>query len=153
MSYVPLFRLLLTAAAVTVSGCGGGDDRWKSQRPATVPAGGVVTYNAQPLAGAVVVIQPSQPNGVGASGLTDQEGRFELKSFPPDLGAVPGSYTVTVVKMDDSESGSDTGENANGRPVMQKSLIPARYGNPAQSGLKVEIPQAGHSSIQLDLKG
>ena len=152
MKRVPLFLSLLTTAAI-LSGCGGSPDRWKSSRPAVVTARGAVTYNAQPLTGAIVVMQPSRPDGIAASALTDQEGKFELKSFPPEPGAVPGSYTVTIVKMDDAGSDPAATEDAKGRPIMQKSLIPARYSNPTQSGLKVEIPQAGISSIQLDLKG
>jgi len=152
MSRVSLFWSA-AAAVLIVSGCGGGEDRWKSKRPATVPAQGLVTYNSAPLAGAVVVIQPGTPDGMGASALTDQEGKFELKTFPPDSGAVPGSYTVMVVKMEDSDGRSAPGEDAKGRAIMQKSLIPPKYGNPAQSGLKVEIPQAGTSTIQFDLKG
>lgn len=140
-------------AASLASGCGGGQDRGKAHRPATVPASGAITFNAKPLTGAIVVIQPSKPDGFGASALTDQDGKFELKSFPPDSGAVPGSYTVTIVKMDDAGSDPNATEDAKGRPIMQKSLIPTRFGNPTQSGLKVEIPQAGISTIQLDLKG
>lgn len=146
MKRVSLFLSL--AAVAIVSGCGGGDTQWKSNRPATVPAKGVVTYKDQPLAGAIVVIQPGEKDGIGASGLTDAEGKFELKAFPPDGGAVPGSYTATIVKMD----ASATGEDANGRPILQKSLIPEKYGNPAQSGLKVDISKDGNSAIQLDLK-
>lgn len=151
MIRIQLFLILAVSLSI-FSGCGT-DDRWKSKRPATVPAQGVVTYKNQPLSGAIVVFQPSVPEGVGASALTDQTGAFDLKAFPPDPGAVPGSYTVMILRMDDADN-RPTSEGGDDAPaVLQKSLIPAKYGNPAQSGLKAEVPQAGTDSLRFDLQG
>src|SRR5579863_8429677 len=86
--------------ALVVFGCGQQTDRWKDARPETAPASGVVTFQGEPLEGAVVVFQPTAPDGIGASALTDGEGKFELQTFPPDFGAVPGKYVVCITKTE-----------------------------------------------------
>ncbi|SFI63448.1 carboxypeptidase-like regulatory domain-containing protein [Planctomicrobium piriforme] len=146
MSRARTYWLLLTGAVI-FSGCGQQSDRWKAQRPTVAPASGTVTFEGLPLEGAVVVFQPTAPDGIGASALTDSDGKFELKTFPPESGAVPGSYSVVIMKTDAEDQPSE-----DAAPVMVKSLIPIKYSIAAKSGLVADIPPSGLENISFDLK-
>lgn len=139
--------ILTALLVVAATGCG---SRAKPNRPATVPARGVVTYRGEPVSDAVLVIQPSAQKGYAASASTDAEGKFDLKAFPPDSGAVPGAYGVVVMKVSQEDVHSE-GSHRRGIPEP-KSLIPAKYVDPAKSGLRVEIPAGGAEELRFDLK-
>ena len=64
---------LLALILMVMSGCGTETDRWKTGRPETAPVSGVVTFEGEPLEGAIVVFQPNAPTGMGASAVTDDE--------------------------------------------------------------------------------
>ncbi|AMV20788.1 hypothetical protein [Planctomyces sp. SH-PL14] len=133
-------------AVVVLTGCGGGP---KTDRPATVPAHGVVTYRGEPVPEAVVVFQPSA-HKYAAAATTDAEGKFDLKAFPPESGAVPGAYRVTLMKISQDDV---VYEKKARRSVPQpKSLIPAKYADPTKSGLTVEISAEGAEELRFELK-
>lgn len=144
--------MLLVVFAVGFCGCGKKSDRWKDARPATAPASGVVTLQGAPLEGAIVVFQPAAPGGIGASALTDAQGKFELKTFPPDLGAVPGKYAVTVMKTEMPKRPAGSANVDDPDPVHVVSAIPEKYSNPALSDLTAEIPEAGTDKLAFDLQ-
>jgi hypothetical protein len=143
---------LLAAFAFTTVGCGGTVDKTKAGRPATVTAKGSVTYNGNPLEGAIVVLSPKKA-GPAAQAMSDANGNFDLQAFPPDPGAVPGDYIVIITKMSTPEQkiipggsdGSTTGPPAH-------SLIPKKYGRPDQSKLTANIPAGGTESLKFELK-
>lgn len=140
----PVLAALL--AVVVLTGCGGGP---KTDRPATVPAHGVVTYRGEPVPEAVVVFQPSA-HKYAAAATTDAEGKFDLKAFPPESGAVPGAYRVTLMKISQDDV---VYEKKARRSVPQpKSLIPAKYADPTKSGLTVDIPTDGAEELRFELK-
>lgn len=131
---------------VVLAGCGGGP---KTDRPATVPAHGLVTYRGEPVPEAVVVFQPDG-HKYAAAATTDAEGKFDLKAFPPESGAVPGAYRVTLMKISQDDV---VYEKTPRRSVPQpKSLIPAKYADPTKSGLTVEIPADGAEELRFELK-
>ena len=146
-------RDMLIAFVAAISGCGAPSDPWLDARPETALASGIVTYLGKPLEGAVVVFQPQDPHGVGASALTDSEGKFELQTFPPDFGAVPGLYSVTIMKTEIPQQKSLSPGNADDPgPVFAVSVIPERYSRTSNSGLKAEIPESGADSLDFDLE-
>lgn len=59
----------------------------RSERPAVVKVSGTVTHNQQPVGGATVLFSPVAEDGFGATGLTDSQGRFQLRTFEPGDGA------------------------------------------------------------------
>ncbi len=153
-----VFMSLLTIAFL---GCDqGASDPWKGKRPATVPAKGIVTYRGNPLEKAMVVLQPRDADGVAASALTNSKGEFELQAFPPDAGAVPGSYMVIIVKTNADDPKHNPKPVSNDDPAYGKettgptpvSLIPVKYNDPNRSGLSAEIPAAGTSELKFELK-
>lgn len=98
------------------------------------------------------MFQPTAPGGIGASALTDSEGKFELKTFPPDLGAVPGTYSVTITKTEMPKQSANTGNADDPAPIFVVSVIPERYGISSKSDLTAEIPEEGTDTIAFDLK-
>lgn len=71
----------------------------RSDRPKVVPVTGAITYHNLPVEGASVMFTPL---GIGkersATAVTDAAGKFQLSTFGPADGAVPGQYKVTVFK-------------------------------------------------------
>jgi hypothetical protein len=67
--------------------------------PKTVPASGKVTIKGAPAAFVLITLRPTSGKGAEATGKTDQDGNFQLRTFSntgePD-GAVPGEYTVAL---------------------------------------------------------
>jgi hypothetical protein len=128
-----------------ISGCGGP----KSDRPSVVPARGRVTYRGEPVADAVLVFNPSTTDGFAASASTDPQGAFDLKTFPPESGAVPGTYSVAILKVSQEDIYAEG--NPKRGAAQPTSLIPARYGNPSKSGLQLEVPADGTDQLLIEL--
>lgn len=142
--------ILLAVMVLMACGCGRQKDRWLAARPATTLASGEVTFEGKPLEGAIVVFQPTAPGGIGASGMTDAQGKFELKTFPPESGAVPGAYSVSILKTA-MPSGANN-NNDDSQPVLVVSVIPNKYSIPTESGLNAQIPEAGTEDLVFHLK-
>lgn len=105
--------------------------------PAPQPAKvtGMVTLDGKPLAGATIVFTPQK--GRSASGVTDGQGRYSLSTSAQDDGAPPGVYRVTITA--DSQDPAKPNEAQSKRGAAGKPAIPARYSNPATTGLTTEI--------------
>lgn len=116
-----------------------------SQRPATYAVTGAVTYRGKPVEGAGVMFMPS--NGRPASALTDAEGRFTLRTFKQNDGAMAGENVVCISKMM-PQPGDKTKEAMFKKMI---SLLPARYATPTTSPLKATISTAGPNEFQFDL--
>jgi hypothetical protein len=137
-------------ALLVISGCGTQKDRWLAARPATALARGEVTFQGKPLDGAVVVFQPMAPGGIGASAVTDFQGKFELSTFPPKSGAVPGRYIVSVMKT--AMPSEVPGHADDPSPIHAVSLIPEKYAVPTMSELNANIPEDGTEDLVFHLK-
>jgi hypothetical protein len=93
----------------------------------TYQVSGRVYLNQKPLARALVVFHPlhkSEGTNPRSYAQTDAEGKFSLSTFVPHDGAPTGKYRVTI-HLQDEENG----------PVR----VPNRYGDPATSGITIEI--------------
>ena len=132
--------VLALAVLGAMAGCGGPD------RPMTVPVSGIVRYAGQPVAGADVVFQPQQ--GPMATGQTDEQGRFQLMTFQPGDGAVPGEYAVMISKK---EAVVDPRQPENPYPQV-RDVLPPRYGNATQSRLTVRVQAAQRNDFPFDLQ-
>lgn len=158
------FALTLVSVALwffTAVGCGG-----KPQRSSElVPAGGVVTMDGQPVAGAAVTFHPASGVGGGppqrdlkpaARAKTDAEGRFRLWTFEEGDGAVPGEHVVTINKVEITASQEDP--DAEGYDAARaaaepppKYIVPEKYGNPNTSGLTETVSPDGPNDFRFDL--
>jgi hypothetical protein len=131
-------------------------------RPATYPVTGTVTFKGAPLEGAQVVFVPKTQGGQGATGLTDQSGKYSLGTFQAKDGAQEGEYLVKVIKTDAklpppagnpvNLSHEEEQKIYNEAPpaAPPKSLIPKKYDNEGTSGLTHTVPkQASTFDITL----
>ena len=93
---------------------------------------GKVLFNGQPAEGATVVFHPagsSEPGTLKPSGTVGADGTFTLTTFPHGDGAPAGEYAVAVTWLPPDARGMDN----------PKNKLPARYADPAQSGLKATV--------------
>jgi hypothetical protein len=88
-------RLLVPVVCLLLAGCGG--ERTLTQSK-TYPAKGRILYNGQPARYVVVRLTPVSKGAVEATGRTDGEGEFELRTYSNEGndGAVPGEYKVVI---------------------------------------------------------
>jgi hypothetical protein len=67
--------------------------------PKTVPVSGTVTLDGKPIPGAELICTPvKSTRGTGASGRTDQDGKYELHDRSGAKGAPAGEYRVSILK-------------------------------------------------------
>jgi hypothetical protein len=142
---------VLLVSCVIAAGCSSGTDKWKANRPKTVPATGTISLNGQPLEEAQVVLVPSGGSH-GASALSNASGMFALQTFPPDDGVVSGTYKVMVIKSLVPQN-PDPGSPESKVPQRAKLLIPKKYTDANTSGLEIVVPETGKTDIKLELTG
>ncbi|MGC4006021.1 MAG: carboxypeptidase-like regulatory domain-containing protein [Pirellulales bacterium] len=119
--------------ACAASGCGNGFK--------TVAVGGRVTLDGKPVADAGVLFTPDR-KGPTAAARTAADGTFTLKTGKLD-GAAPGVYRVAIQKEEVVGNQVDAkGEEIADARTTIKHGVPARYADPATSGLTLEIKEA-----------
>ncbi len=138
------------AVVVQAFGCGRGDDKFKAERPKVATARGVVTYKGSPVEGATIVFAPTE-GSTAATGRTDSSGRFSMSAFPPDAGAVPGNYTVTISKTEELPQTAPASHDAPADLPRPKSLIPEKYSVAESSELTATVPENGTSDLRFEL--
>ncbi len=119
--------------ALFLVGCGSGD------QPALHSVTGTVTYGGKPLENATVTFVPEA--GLAAVGRTDSAGRFTLRTRGMD-GAMAGPFKVVIMAVEQVRKVSpEESENLTDaeRRKLSKSLIPAKYSLPEESGLEATI--------------
>jgi hypothetical protein len=113
----------------------------------TFPANGKVTLDGAPLVGGTVTLhkfnKETEKYANTSDGLTDKTGAFRISTYGAFDGAPAGEYTVTVVKT--ARGGYYDGE------IPEKSSLPARYGSPTTSPLRVQLKE-GANEFNLDLQ-
>ena len=141
--------LLVFVAPMIAIGCGpSGAPHEKS-----VNVSGIASYQGKPLPGYTVTFVPSDGRRP-AVGVTDDQGLFTLGTNEPGDGAPPGSCKVGVTWA--GPPGSEPGgevivddPNKSPKPPVE---LPAKYADPEQSGLTVEVPEDGLEGYAIDLK-
>lgn len=127
--------LCLAAIAVlmcVVVGCG--------EAP-VVPVSGRITLKGSPLEAVTVTFAPIG-GGEASSGITDRDGKYELRILPDKqrTGAVVGKHRVTLVEID---------------PKMEYNMKSLDPGGPGGTGfvpkLPASAPNANDGSIQFDV--
>lgn len=141
------FISIATAMMVIFAGCGGSD------KPATTPVSGVVTFDGQPLTEGTISFFSMTESGKGvvnrpAIGILGAEGKYTLSTFAPGDGAIPGEYQVVVV----SDSGVPSPEEFAEKGAKIKSAIPAGYNSPTTSGLRAKVEGSAAIVLNFDLK-
>lgn len=153
-----VFLVLAVSVAVSFAGCQG-----QSSRPETFPVRGKVVYRGVPVAGAnVAFLAPGAPAPAFAT--TNDVGEFQLNTFKPDDGAVPGVHVVTVRKYEAAEAqvapqdptpaDIERAMQRSGAALLESfkkgSTLPAKYASRKTSDLKVEI-KPGVNDVVIEL--
>lgn len=137
--------------------------------PSTVPVTGTVMLDGKPLDGATVNFL-SEGTNIAASGKTNAEGKFVMKTFIGSTsvdGAMVGNHGVSVVKTESKGTGDAPADLEETKKMMQemasnptitsdfksKALIPERYNNPTMSKLTASVSDSGPNDIVLELTG
>lgn len=146
-----------------VAGCTGG----AKDTPETVPVGGAVMYNGEPVAGATVsFMAESAPRA--ATGVTNAQGEFQLSTFGVNDGAVPGVHTITVTKIEGGTAAPATSTpltndptgniqsyvqtvNAGKKGKGSDSVLPQKYGSHTTTPLKETVTVEGPNQFPLQL--
>ncbi len=116
----------------------------ESEPPRLVPVRGKVYYRQVPLAGGIIVFTPDSArncDGPIAHAEIGRDGSFVLRTGE-DPGAIPGWHRVTVTAFENSQQ-------PGGIPAI---ALPARYGDPEQSGLSFEIKAQGENTFTISLE-
>ncbi len=124
--------------------------------PKLVPVSGKITHEGKPLAGAVVVFNPSGTEGNLSIGETDANGEFKLShmNFP---GCSAGQYKVGVsLKMNSKGKPVTLSEQSALAPsaeTMQAiEVIPDQYSSLGKTMLTAEVKPDG-GTFSFDLQG
>jgi hypothetical protein len=162
---VGLAGLLGGLSMLLVAGCSGGAEG-AANRHGTAQVTGTVTYNGQPVEGASVTFSPNVPvaeagTAKAAFGRTDASGKFTLRTYEPDDGAIPGEYRVAISKFDqplpalpegyDEERDYEPPDENAPPPPPAKSLIPERYSNPGTSGFVQTVEEGTENHFEFKL--
>ena len=133
-------------------GCGAADDG----RPTRYPVSGTVTMNGQPVAGATLNFLSSDGSR-SAVGQTDAQGRYELTTFSPGDGALPGDYGVAIMKYElttdaaarpeDEAPDEPAGDDpfAGGPDPEPVNVLPERYASVATSDLTATVVEGDNT--------
>lgn len=129
--------LVVVAVCTAPLGCG-------SSRPETVRVRGRVTLagGEWPAAGLIIFtpVEPAQgfPRRAGRA-FFDRQGRFAATTFEEGDGLMPGTYRAAVYCGEETPDMGSAG----------RDYVPAKYQNPARSGLELTVP-AGAGPIEVD---
>lgn len=128
----------------TTIGCGSGSDL------VTYPVEGTVRMKGEGVPRATVVLYKKAGNGyeVFNQAESDETGAFRFQTMiaPGKFqdGVVPGEYAVSLSRFDTSQMTSMTSP--------PKDLFPAKYTDPATSGLTATVAPGGTTTLSLEIK-
>ncbi|MFH1266896.1 MAG: carboxypeptidase-like regulatory domain-containing protein [Planctomycetota bacterium] len=121
--------------------------------PDLVPVSGSVKLDGEPLKGAMVTFSPTgNTRGVGGAGLSDESGRYELKTRGVDAGVPVGEYQVTCSKLV-MPDGSDIPPGTDDALLLgsgTQQVVPVEYTDPQATKLTATVP-AGGATIDFEL--
>lgn len=136
--------LLALGMFVTISGCS--DVKLEK----AVPVAGVLKYQGKPLEGYRITFQPVDKERQGATAETDSSGAFKMGTNKPGDGAAVGKHKVGVsfiAQIAEGEPGKEVFKT-----LTPKFKVPAKFEDPNTSGVEVDIPAAGNTSLEIELK-
>lgn len=144
--------VLMLAGLGALVGCGG------AEIEGLALAGGVVTYQGQPVEGAIVTFSPTG-EARAASGLTDAEGRFALTTLNAGDGVMAGEYLVTISKtelasksLSPDEMAAYIDEHGRQPEVTTTDHLPVDYKKAETSGLTAEVTEDGENEFTFALE-
>lgn len=136
-----------------MTGCGDPVKKFPPRNPDTVPFSGIIKRDGTPLPKALVRFLSAADKGADASGITNDDGKYELKILVDQkdkAGAPPGDYKVVVSRF--VTPGGEAYDPSKPTEVPGMESLPPRFSDPNMSTLKATVP-AGGGTADFDLKG
>lgn len=136
-------RLVLGALApLLLSGCG------KSVRLGQVD--GTVRFDGKPIGQVLVTFIPEDPHLPQSSGVTDAEGRFQLRCSNGGMGAAVGEHRVTLLDATAAPASKSREDDeipeGNAAPVRR---VPPNYSRADKTPLRRSVAP-GTQSLEID---
>jgi hypothetical protein len=122
-----------------------------------VPVSGIVTHDRKPYRNALVMFQPIATNerpapGRASSGSTDADGRFHLKTFEGQDGAVVGKHRIRITtRYSDKLRGYEVWDFAkNSFAKATVDPIPPQWNT--ESYNEFDVPAGGTDKANFDIR-
>ncbi len=154
-----LLRVALMGLILFSAGCSRNE---KLNRLPVFEVRGVVTLEGKPVANADITFVNTEVNK-GAFAKTDEKGEYQLTTYTSFDGAVAGKHSVAIAHtppaadMPKSVSSEDPsyvppsiGASAP-IPTAAKSSVPAKYADPATSGLMAVVNEDNENVVNFEL--
>ena len=101
---------------------------------------GKVTHQNKPVPKGTITFIPTDPTGRNATGQIGADGSYSLQTENPGDGALVGDYKVSISARDEPPL-----DYIPKKPVPPKLLVPAKYENPATSGLTAKVVEGSNT--------
>jgi hypothetical protein len=131
--------LVVLAAAVGLTGCGGGTNK--------KAVSGTVTWKSKPLETGMIRFLPAEAGGQTETGAVITDGKFDI---PKEHGLLPGKYKVSI-SSPDPKSGQGPPDAAPGDRggYPAKERIAEKYN--AQTTLTAEVTADGKNQFEFQV--
>ena len=123
-------KLLALLLLPTILGCGDG-------RPERVPVSGVILIDGKPLTHGFIQVIPEGQRA--AHGDIGEDGKFQLRTFDPNDGCVPGKHKVAIIATESLGPGG------------QRWHAPKKYMSAETSELEIEVKPDGPNDVKVEL--
>jgi hypothetical protein len=121
------------------AGCGGKHPNL----PPQYPVSGTITLDGQPLAAAGIMFLPrGETRGTGAFAMTDEAGKYSLKTDHGGPGAPEGEYAVTISKVV-KRDGTPYVPKPDVAEAGERETLPATYSDSMKTVLTAKVPKGG----------
>jgi hypothetical protein len=138
--------MLVVGLLFAAAGCGGAPP--DAPKLPLYPVLGTVSLDGKPISGAQVVLHAVDSSKLGdftPTGVTDENGTFEISSYQPRDGAPEGSWSVTVSWPEILPGGGSD-------PEYGRERLPLKYQDPDKSGLVLSSSEDLRDPVVLELK-
>jgi hypothetical protein len=131
-------------------GCSGGDAK-------VYPVKGQVNFEGQPMkgGGSIAFIPTGGQVGAAAGGEIKEDGTYELMTYDPGDGSMPGDFRVAItqvtVKEPEASPDGSAPKPVDGPNVQPQDQIPQIYSDYTNSPLTAKVEEKSNE-INFDLK-
>ena len=140
-------RFLFGVVLLCLAGCG----QKNSNLPPQYPVSGTVTLDGKPLTGAGIMFLPrGDTRGTGAMGMTDEAGKYTLKTDYGGPGAPEGEFAVTISKVVNKD-GTPYIPNPDVAEAGERETLPGRFSDSMKTELNAQVGKESNT-INFELK-
>jgi hypothetical protein len=140
-------RFLFGAVLLCLAGC----SQKNPNLPPQYPVSGTVTLDGKPLTGAGIMFLPrGETRGTGAMGMTDEAGKYTLKTDYGGPGAPEGEFAVTISKVVNKD-GTPYVFNPDVAEAGERETLPGRFSDSMKTELSAQVGKESNT-IDFELK-